>query len=79
MFIALFVKAGHLQPVFPRKYKKGQKLELDGIHSIRCKGIQLDVDEDSYSSASKFVFSRSKYTNHLIVIMQDNATVHLKP
>ncbi len=53
--------------------------DSDGTHSIRFKGIRLDADEDGYSSESKFIFSRSKYTDHLILIMQDDATVYLKP
>ena len=51
--------------------------DSDGTHSIRFKGIRLDADEDGYSSESKFIFSRSKYTDHLILIMQDDATVYL--
>jgi hypothetical protein len=50
----------------------------DGSHLIRFKGIRLDADEDGYTSESKFIISRSKYTNHLILILQDDATVYLK-
>lgn len=47
----------------------------DGSHSIKFKGIRLDADEDGYNSESKFIFSRSKYTDNLILVMQDKATV----
>ena len=52
--------------------------EPDGSHLIRFKGIRLDADEDGYISESKFIISRSKYTDHLILILQDDATVYLK-
>ena len=52
--------------------------EPDGSHLIRFKGIRLDADEDGYISESKFIISRSKYTDNLILILQDDATVYLK-
>jgi len=50
----------------------------DGSHLIRFKGIRHDADEDNYKSESKFIISRSKYTDNLILILQDDATVYLK-
>ena len=52
--------------------------ESDGSHLIRFKGIRLGADEDGYTSESKFIISRSKYTDHLILILQDDATVYLR-
>ncbi len=49
----------------------------DGSHSIKFKGIRLDADEDGYNSESKFIISRSKYTDNLIFILQDDATVYI--
>ncbi len=53
-------------------------MEPDGSHLIRFKGIRLDADEDGYTSESKFIISRSKYTDNLILILQDDATVYLQ-
>jgi hypothetical protein len=54
------------------------KTETDGTHSIRFKGIRLDADEDGYKSESKFIISRSRFTNNLLLILQDHATVLLQ-
>ena len=54
------------------------KKEDDGTHSIRFKGLPLDADEGVYTSESKFIISRSKYTNNMVLILQDKATVNLK-
>jgi len=51
------------------------KKEEDGTHSIRFKGLSLDSDEDGYKSESKFIISRSKYTNNLLLILQEQALV----
>lgn len=51
------------------------KKEEDGTHSIRFKGLSLDADEDGYKSESKFIISRSKYTNNLLLILQEQALV----
>lgn len=53
-------------------------VETDGSHLIRFKGIRLDADEDGYASESKFIISRSKFTDNLILILQDDAAVYLK-
>lgn len=53
--------------------------DSDGSHTIRFKGIRLDADEDGYNSESKFIISRSKYTDNLVLILQDDATVFLTP
>lgn len=52
--------------------------EEDGTHTIRFKGHRLDAEEDGYSSESKFIISRSKYTDNLILIFQDKATVFIE-
>ena len=49
--------------------------EEDGGHVIRFKGLPYDADEGNYTSESKFIISRSKYTNNLVLILQDKATV----
>lgn len=49
--------------------------EPDGTHTIRFKGHRWDADEDGYNSESKFIISRSKYTDNLLLILQDKATV----
>jgi hypothetical protein len=51
--------------------------EKDGSHTIRFKGLPMDADEGVYVSESKFVITRSKYTNNLILVLQDEATVTL--
>jgi hypothetical protein len=50
----------------------------DGSHLVRFKGIRLDADDDGYASESKFIISRSKYTDNLTLILQEDATVYLK-
>ncbi len=50
----------------------------DGSHLVRFKGIRLDAEDDGYDSESKFIISRSKYTDNLTLILQDDATVYLK-
>jgi hypothetical protein len=53
--------------------------DSDGTHAIRFKGIRLDAEEDGYNSESKFIISRSRYTDNLVLIMQDDASVYLTP
>ncbi len=53
--------------------------DSDGTHAIRFRGIRLDADEDGYNSESKFIISRSKYTDNLVLILQDDARVYLTP
>ncbi len=50
----------------------------DGSHLIKFKGIRLDADKDGYNEESKFLISRSKYTDNLILILQDDASVYLE-
>lgn len=45
----------------------------DGSHFIHFKAIPLD-DED-HRSESKFVITRSRYTNNLLLLLKDKATV----
>lgn len=52
--------------------------EPGGIHTIRFKGYRLDAEEDDYNSESKFIISRSKYTDNLLLILQDRATVFIE-
>lgn len=54
------------------------KKEDDGSHSIRFKGLPMEHDDDEHVSESKFILSRSKYTNNLLLILQDNAKVILE-
>lgn len=51
--------------------------DADGSHSIRFKGVRIDADVDGYNSESKFIISRSRYTDNLLLILQDQATVEL--
>ena len=53
------------------------KKDPDGYHSIKFKGISLEAEEDGYKSESKFIISRSKYTDNLLLILQDDANVFL--
>jgi hypothetical protein len=53
-------------------------IEADGSHIIRFKGATTDKHPDGNSSDSKFIMSRSKYTDNLILILQDDATVFLQ-
>lgn len=63
---------------FSTGFEGSFKKEEDGSYSIRFKEVRRDADEDGYRSESKFIISRSKYTNNLLLILQDEATVHLK-
>jgi hypothetical protein len=51
----------------------------DGTHTIKFKGVRQEADEDGYQSESKFIISRSKYTDNLILILQESAAVYLIP
>jgi hypothetical protein len=51
--------------------------EEDGSHTIRFKGLPMESDEEGYVSESKFIITRSKYTNNLLLVLQDKATVLL--
>ena len=53
------------------------KKETDGFHSIKFKGISIDAEKDGYKSESKFIISRSKYTDNLLLVLQDDAIVFL--
>jgi hypothetical protein len=54
------------------------KKEADGTHTIRFKGLPQEKDEDNYRSESKFIITRSRYTNNLVLILQDKAIVSLQ-
>lgn len=51
--------------------------EPDGSHLIRFKGLRQnsELDDDNYES--KFIISRSKYTDNLILILREDALVRL--
>jgi len=53
-------------------------IETDGSHIVRFKGEPAEIPSDGYISESKFIISRSKYTDNLILILQDDATVFLQ-
>ncbi len=54
------------------------KRDEDGYHYIKFKGIRWDADKDDYDSESKFLITRSKYSDNLILVLQDNASVLLE-
>ena len=51
--------------------------EADGSYMLNFKGDRLKPGEDDYRSQSKFIVSRSKFTNKLLLILQDEAFVTL--
>jgi hypothetical protein len=53
------------------------KKEEDGSHTIRFKGLPMEPDDAGYVSESKFIITRSKYTNNLLLVLQDKAEVTL--
>ncbi len=66
---------GSYQFEFSTGFTGSFKKEEDGTHSIRFKGLSMESDEDGYKSESKFIISRSKYTNNLLLILQEQASV----
>ncbi|MCP4896890.1 MAG: hypothetical protein GY906_07930 [bacterium] len=52
--------------------------EADDSYTIRFKGDRLKPTEEAYHSQSKFVVSRSKFSGNLLLVLQDEATVHLR-
>ncbi len=52
--------------------------EADDSYTIRFKGDRLKPSEEAYHSQSKFVVSRSKYSGNLLLVLQDQARVHLR-
>jgi len=52
--------------------------EEDGSHTIRFKGLPMEPDDAGYVSESKFIITRSKYTNNLLLVLQDKAEVTLE-
>jgi len=48
--------------------------DTDGTHSIQFKGIPVDP-EDDHRSESKFILTRSRYSDNLLLVLQDKATV----
>jgi hypothetical protein len=52
--------------------------EPDDSCVLKFKGDRLDPAEDAQRSQSKFIVSRSKYTGNLLLVLQDDATVHLQ-
>ena len=52
-------------------------IDSDGSHLIRFKGLRHDAEMDNYQTESKFIISRSKYTDNLILILREDALVFL--
>lgn len=52
--------------------------EPDDSCVLKFKGDRLDPADDAHRSQSKFIVSRSKYTGNLLLVLQDDATVHLQ-
>ncbi len=52
--------------------------EDDGSYMLKFKGDKLKPGEDDLKSQSKFIVSRSKYTDKLLLFLKENATVLLK-
>lgn len=53
--------------------------EPDDSFTLRFRGDRLNPDEEGYTSQSKFIVSRSKYTGNLLLVLQEGATVSLIP
>lgn len=53
--------------------------EPDDSFTLKFKGDRLKEEEEGYTSQSKFIVSRSKYTGNLLLIFQEGATVSLIP
>jgi hypothetical protein len=51
--------------------------DRDGSHLIRFKGLNQTAELDDYTNESKFIISRSKYTDNLILILTEDAIVRL--
>jgi hypothetical protein len=51
--------------------------DQDGSHLIRFKGLSQYAELDDYNNESKFIISRSKYTDNLILILREDALVRL--
>lgn len=69
------VAEGSYEFEFSTGFTGSFKKEEDGTHTVRFKGLSLDADEDGYKSESKFIISRSKYTNNMLLILQEQALV----
>lgn len=52
--------------------------EEDGSYMLKFKGDKLKPGEEDVKSQSKFLVSRSKYTDKLLLLLQENAVVFLK-
>jgi len=52
--------------------------EANDSYTIKFKGDRLKSDENAYHSQSKFIVSRSKYSGNLLLVLQDEARVHLQ-
>ena len=53
--------------------------EPDDSFTLKFKGDRLKAEEEGYTSQSKFIVSRSKYTGNLLLVFQEGATVSLIP
>jgi hypothetical protein len=53
--------------------------DADDSFTLKFKGDRLKGDEEGYTSQSKFIVSRSKYTGNLLLVLQEGATVNLIP
>jgi hypothetical protein len=72
-----YVDPGAYEFSFSTGFSGSFKKESDGSHTIRFKGLPIEADEGVYVSESKFIITRSKYTNNLVLVLQDEATVTL--
>jgi hypothetical protein len=78
-----------VEAVFERKKAKGFDFSFstgfrgsfwkdpDGSYTVKFKGDRLKPTEEAYRSQSKFIVSRSKYSGNLLLVLEDDATVHL--
>jgi|GEM_PF-2165909 len=51
--------------------------EPDDSFTLKFKGDRLKPEEEGFTSQSKFIVSRSKYTGNLLLVLQEGATVSL--
>ncbi len=53
--------------------------ETDDSFTLKFRGDRLQPDQEGYTSQSKFIVSRSKFTGNLLLVLQEGATVSLIP
>jgi hypothetical protein len=62
---------------FSTGFEGGFWRDPDGSYTLRFRGDRLGSPEEAQHSQSKFIVSRSKYSGNLLLILQDDAVVHL--